>query len=667
MTTTSATPLTNVVVRDDNGTPGVAGDDFSPTFVGGDTNGNGLLDLGEIVALPRLRHRRARPVHERRLGHRAHAAPPRSPTTTWPTTWGRAGIRIVKLANGDDANAAPGVVLPVGAPLVYTYLVHGDSAVALAGVAVRDDNGTPGEHGRRLRRLYVSGDANANGLLDFGETWLFTSQGVPAPAHGAARDVVNLRPRPRRAPAPRFRDTDVAYVTGRPTSLTLIKAVNALDPAHPQRLRGREHRARPVRRRRHARRLHLRRLDRRALAGARRDCDRQPDHGRHCVADADGFNVGDADRERLLDRGEIWIFRATGTALAGLQTNIGTATGVDAASGATLTRHGSGELHGRAGPASRSSRRSTPSTRRTRPPPRTPTTGAARPRKLRRTSVVCTYVVRSTVDLTERRRRRRQRHAGQPERRLRADARLGRPQRQRCARPERDLGLPSRRVRPRPVCTRTSRASAACQRAAPTATTTPRASSAGSRTSTVEKATNAADPLHPTEAEDADTAPGLIAPRRQPVVWTYLVTNTGNVALTVSLRDDSGYAVATADDFTPLLVGGDMNGERKLDPNETWLYTSVGVVSYAAQPGQYVNIATLTVHRARRHDADAARAQPPLRRRHAARAGEVRQRRRPVRADLLRGRRLRAGRDAADRRPSPGATCCGTAARARST
>src|SRR5262245_37990570 len=39
--------LADVVVRDDNGTPADPADDFSPTFVGGDTNGNGLLDLGE--------------------------------------------------------------------------------------------------------------------------------------------------------------------------------------------------------------------------------------------------------------------------------------------------------------------------------------------------------------------------------------------------------------------------------------------------------------------------------------------------------------------------------------------------------------------------------------------------------------------------------------------
>ena len=48
VTTTTTTPLANVVVIDDNGTPDFAGDDFSPTLVSGDTNGNGLLESGEI-------------------------------------------------------------------------------------------------------------------------------------------------------------------------------------------------------------------------------------------------------------------------------------------------------------------------------------------------------------------------------------------------------------------------------------------------------------------------------------------------------------------------------------------------------------------------------------------------------------------------------------------
>ena len=39
-------PVANIVVTDDNGTP-VPGDDITPTFVSGDTNGDGLLDVGE--------------------------------------------------------------------------------------------------------------------------------------------------------------------------------------------------------------------------------------------------------------------------------------------------------------------------------------------------------------------------------------------------------------------------------------------------------------------------------------------------------------------------------------------------------------------------------------------------------------------------------------------
>jgi hypothetical protein len=47
VTNTGDVPLANVVVVDDNGTPGDTSDDFSPAFTGGDTNNDGLLDLTE--------------------------------------------------------------------------------------------------------------------------------------------------------------------------------------------------------------------------------------------------------------------------------------------------------------------------------------------------------------------------------------------------------------------------------------------------------------------------------------------------------------------------------------------------------------------------------------------------------------------------------------------
>ena len=40
-------PLSSVTARDDNGTPANTADDFNPTFIGGDSNGNALLDLTE--------------------------------------------------------------------------------------------------------------------------------------------------------------------------------------------------------------------------------------------------------------------------------------------------------------------------------------------------------------------------------------------------------------------------------------------------------------------------------------------------------------------------------------------------------------------------------------------------------------------------------------------
>ncbi|HAC64425.1 MAG TPA: hypothetical protein DCF68_13005, partial [Cyanothece sp. UBA12306] len=44
---TGDSPLSNVVVIDDNKTPGDPSDDFEPTFEGGDDNHDGLLDVGE--------------------------------------------------------------------------------------------------------------------------------------------------------------------------------------------------------------------------------------------------------------------------------------------------------------------------------------------------------------------------------------------------------------------------------------------------------------------------------------------------------------------------------------------------------------------------------------------------------------------------------------------
>ena len=91
----------------------------------------------------------------------------------------------------------------------------------------------------------------------------------------------------------------------------------------------------------------------------------------------------------------------------------------------------------------------------------------------------------------------------------------------------------------------------------------------------VEKATNGVD---------ADDPAGPQVPPGGPVVWTYEVTNPGNVPIrNVTLVDDDPRV-------TPEFTGGDADGDQALDPGETWAYRASGT----AASGQYVNTAAAT-------------------------------------------------------------------------
>jgi hypothetical protein len=51
------------------------------------------------------------------------------------------GIEITKLTNGQDANVAPGPSIPVGSPVLWEYMVRNTGSVALSGIEVTDDQG----------------------------------------------------------------------------------------------------------------------------------------------------------------------------------------------------------------------------------------------------------------------------------------------------------------------------------------------------------------------------------------------------------------------------------------------------------------------------------------------------------------------------------------------
>ena len=90
----------------------------------------------------------------------------------------------------------------------------------------------------------------------------------------------------------------------------------------------------------------------------------------------------------------------------------------------------------------------------------------------------------------------------------------------------------------------------------------------------IEKATN---------GEDADAPTGPIVSTGSNVVWTYVVRNTGNTML--YLPNDIDDSV----EGTPTFVGGDANGNGFLDTNEVWVYTASGT----ATAGQYSNLSSV--------------------------------------------------------------------------
>src|SRR5205085_2510826 len=133
--------LSGVTVRDDNGTPGNPADDFNATFTGGDTNGNGLLDLGETWTFTASRVATAGQYTN--VGTATGTPPPGGGppvTATNPeNVFGAApAINIVKLTNGQFAPNAPGPTVTVGSLVTFTYTVTNPGNVPISNVVVVD-------------------------------------------------------------------------------------------------------------------------------------------------------------------------------------------------------------------------------------------------------------------------------------------------------------------------------------------------------------------------------------------------------------------------------------------------------------------------------------------------------------------------------------------------
>ena len=175
VTNTGQTPIDNVAVIDDAGTPGDTTDDFVPTFTGGDTDGDGMLDLTETWT-----YTASDTAIEGPYNNKA--------TVTGLSTTGidvmdmdesnyvgiAPQIDIEKLTNGNQADNlgdADVPVLQVGDVVTWTYIVTNNGTDPLSNVQVNDD-----QIGAVTN--LVSQSINNDNILDPGEVFAFTETGV---------------------------------------------------------------------------------------------------------------------------------------------------------------------------------------------------------------------------------------------------------------------------------------------------------------------------------------------------------------------------------------------------------------------------------------------------------------------------------------------------------
>jgi hypothetical protein len=263
VTNTGSVPLSSISLVDDNGTPdsvpGASADDFVPKFVSGDTNNNGVLDPGETWLYTSLGVVNPTVIVGQYVNIATVTAVPANGmpdvSASDPARYfGQVvtvspNFTVVKAVNAidptaptpaEDANSAPGPYLVPGTPLVWTYLLTNTGNTQLSITSVVDDNGTPTNPADDFKPKYVQGDTNNNGLLDPGETWLYTSTGVVSSQVVAGQYVnwVTATAVPANSPpgtTPLVR-RDPAYYFGSSTlapSIKIVKAINAADPNHP--------------------------------------------------------------------------------------------------------------------------------------------------------------------------------------------------------------------------------------------------------------------------------------------------------------------------------------------------------------------------------------------------------------------------------------------------
>jgi uncharacterized repeat protein (TIGR01451 family) len=529
VTNTGNVPLANVVVSDDK-----LG---AITSFTGDTNGNGLLDLGEVWIYTRTAIAQAGQQTNTGTVTAKDANNPPGTTVTDSNPANYFGdapaIHIVKFVNGDDADTPPGPHVPAGSPVTFTYVVTNTGNVPLANVVVNDDKLGP--------ITSFGGDTNGNGLLDLGETWTYT---VSATAVAGQQTNTGTATGEDANTGATVTDNNPANYFGDAPGIHIVKFVNGQDadtPTGPHVAPGSTLTFTYV----------VTNTGNVPLANVVVTDDK--------LGRITSF-TGDTNGNGLLDLGETWTYTATATAQAGQQTNTGTVTGQDDSTGATVTDNNPANYFGD-GPGIKIVKFVNGQDADTAPGPHV-AAGS---------TVVFTYVVTNTgnVPLANV---------------VVTDDKLGRITS--FTGDTNGNGL----LDTNETWTYTQTATARAGEQSNVGTVTGQDANNPPGTTVTDD-----NPAHYfgdapgikvvkfVNGQDADTPPGLFVPIGSTVVFTYVVTNTGNVPL--------ANVVVTDDKLGPITsFTGDTNKNALLDLGETWTFTATAV----ALPGQQTNVGTVT-------------------------------------------------------------------------
>jgi uncharacterized repeat protein (TIGR01451 family) len=220
VTNTGDADLDPVVAVDNNGTPGNTGDDFSPTYTGGD-NGDGILNPLEVWYYA---HNGTALADQYANNATATGTPPvgEPVSDSDPSHYlgSEVGIHIEKYTNGQDADAPTGPLIVAGGSVIWTYNVTNTGAVNLTGILVTDDH-------LGVTPAYLSGD-NGDGILNPDESWIYRAIGV-----AAAGQYANIGTVVGYYGALQVTDSDPSHYLGLGPGIDIEKHTNGQDADAP--------------------------------------------------------------------------------------------------------------------------------------------------------------------------------------------------------------------------------------------------------------------------------------------------------------------------------------------------------------------------------------------------------------------------------------------------